>query len=263
MRKLFLTLVVLALAIFGLVYSPPAVADDYQDALNYLKSSKSTDRSFAIATLGLIGPNAVAASKQIVGGLLDDSPAVRQAARVALPQVNPTISGPVLAVVQGQTPQDRMAGVQELSKLGVNGAAAIPALLSYLQQAPAADKVAIATSLATVGAKDPELPQLLANMALQDQDPGVRAAALLALPKLPGKGSAVDIFTNALNTSRDGALRAAAINGLLLTAAQGNPDAIAVLKGVQKNDPNPQLREMAKQALGKIEKDDKKDDKKK
>src|SRR5207249_3923935 len=98
--------------------------------------------------------------------------------------VNPTVAGPVLNLVTGETYEVRLSGVLALAKLGPTGLPAIPALLVFLRQAKPEDRGKVVQAIADVGVKDPQVAVLIATMALRDPDPAIRAAALAALPKM-------------------------------------------------------------------------------
>src|SRR5262245_37552260 len=84
--------------------------DYYDRAKDYFKSEKATDRAFALSTYGMLKEFAKPASREIVGGLFDTDKAVRQAATLALPDVNPTIARPVLTLVNREAEyEDRQA----------------------------------------------------------------------------------------------------------------------------------------------------------
>jgi len=238
---------------------------DVKDALDYFKSDRSTDKSFALATLGLVGMEArksgdtklaqflaQTSSKVAVQGMVSSDPSIRKAANEAIGSVNPRIAGAVSALVNGQNYDQRLQGMQQLSKLGVDGAAAVPALLDFLKQAKPEDKLGVVQTIGTVGAKDPQVAELIAAMALKDPDPAIQNAAVATLSKMPGGGSTVDVFLGTLNNDRDPRTRLAAIQGLA-AVGRGNASAVAELERLATMDPNPDISAAAKAALNKLQ----------
>ena len=238
---------------------------DVQDAMDYFRSNRSTDKAFALATLGLVGLEARKSknpqlqrfvdqqgTKVTVQGLVLDDPAVRQAADTAMTNVNPTIGPPVLAMVNGQSYEQRLEGMRKLASLGTAADATVPALLSFMKQARTEDKAGVVQTIATVGAKDPQVGELIAMMALKDPDPTVQKAALSQLAKLP-PGPATDVFLQTLNTSTDPNLRLSAVRGLA-QIARNNPAALQQLEKLAQMDPNPMVKQEAQQALQKAAK---------
>lgn len=239
---------------------------DINDAMSYFRSGKSTDKSFALATLGLVGAEAKKSgnqqlaqylaktgSKATVEGMLSTDPAVRQAAGGAIGSVNPAIAGPVVALVNGKSYEQRLQGMRELSTLGPTGVAAVPALLSFLKSARPEDKAGVIQSMASVGARDPQVADLIATMAVKDADPNVQKAALASLAKMPGGGSSVGVFIATLQTETDVRLRLAAVSGLA-AIARSNQEAVQELQRLATSDSNAAVQQQARTALAALEK---------
>jgi hypothetical protein len=271
MRKVATLTAVLA-GILLLGHGQPAGAQnkkdyykDVRDALDYFRSSRSTDKAFALATLGLVGLEARKSNnpqlqrfleqqgtKITVQGLVLDDQAIRQAANNAMANVNPTIGPPVLALVNGKSYEQRLEGMRKLASLGTAADSTVPALLSFMKQARTEDKASVVQAIATVGAKDAQVGELIAMMALKDPDPTVKTAALNTLAKLP-PGPATDVFLQTLNTSTDPNLRLSAVRGLS-QIARNNPAALQQLEKLATMDANPLVKQEAQQALQKATK---------
>jgi HEAT repeat protein len=229
----------------------PNSPKDYNDAMKSIKSSDPVDRAAGLSFMALLGQDAKSSTRDVVGLMFDGNKDVRYWANKALPQVNPGLADPIMALVNGDDYDRRVEAMQKLASLGVNAAPAIPALLKFLQQAEGQDRAAVVNALATVGAKDPTISKTLAEIALKDADPAVRAAALKDLPKLSNVQAALDIF-GVLLKNTDPAQRTQAVTGLASLAAT-NADAMRSLKAAL-TDPSPTVRAAAKQAVDKIEK---------
>jgi hypothetical protein len=268
MRTLTIVAAVLAgMALLGDADSLMAQKDYYKDideATRYFKSSNPTDKSFALATLGLVGAeakktnNAALAqylaktgSNATVQGLVNADPAIRQAANEAIGTVNPTIAQPVLDLVNGKSYEQKLEGMKEVARLGPLAVAAVPALLSFLKQAKPEDKAGVVQSIATVGAKDPQVTELIAVMALKDPDMTVQRAALASLNKMPDANAAVNVFVGTLNSEQDQNARLAAVRGLA-TVGRNNPAAIQELQRLAAKDPNVNVQREAKAALDRL-----------
>ena len=101
-------------------------------AMQALKSKSGPDRAAGLSFLAILGSEAKTASREIVTSLFDTDAEARKWAGMALKEANPTISGPVLTLVQGKTYGDRVTALTDLTKLGDTAAPAIPALLKFL-----------------------------------------------------------------------------------------------------------------------------------
>jgi hypothetical protein len=238
---------------------------DINDAMSYFRSNRTTDKSFALATLGLVGAEArksgdrqlaqylaKTGSKATVEGMLSTDASIRQAAGGAISTVNPTLAGPVLALVNGQSYEQRLQGMRNLAELGPSAVAAVPALLSFLKSAKPEDKAGVIQSMATVGAKDPQVADLIAVMAVKDSDPNVQKAALATLTTMPGAGSSIPIFVGTLQNEQDPRLRLSAVQGLA-AIAKTNPMAIQELQRLASSDPNPAVQQQARTELARLQ----------
>ncbi len=230
--------------------------NDLPSALEYLKSDKSTDRAFALSVLGLLGGDAVTASKQVVQAYFDSDSEVRRAASLALKDVNPPLYGPIQTLVANEPGNvalygNQMQAIQTLANLGTAGDAALPALLAFMPRMAAADQAKLVAVVAKVGANDPEARQVLTNWALTSNNPAVRAEAIKLLPNVNGAASEVGTFLTALQRERDPKRKIEIINGLA-GIGKGNQQATRALQGLLA-DPDPNVRTAAKAALGKVQ----------
>jgi HEAT repeat protein len=254
MRNLLLMTIVLVLLVVGWL-TPCGAQDastvkDLNDAAKAVRSDNPVDRAAGMCFFALYGRQAEGYSRDVVKGLLDSNADVRMWAAKGLPLVNPDLAAPVLALVKSQDYDNRVTAVQELAKMGDKGAAALPALLAFLPQAQASDRVKVVKTLAEVGAKDQALPALLVKMAIKDSDPAVRQVALRALPKMANSQLVADSFAEYLKDS-DPAQRAAAVTALG-DQDKANPQAIRALQQAMR-DPSPTVRAAAKSALDRLQ----------
>jgi HEAT repeat protein len=229
--------------------------NDLPEALRYLKSNQSTDRAFALSVLGLLGNDAVTASKQVVKSYFDSDSEVRRAASLALETVNPPLYAPVQTLVSSN-PNDpslygtQLQAIQKLSSLGTAGEAALPALLAFMPRMAAADQAKMVAAVAKIGASDPEARAALANWALNSSNPAVRAEALKLLPKVNGAANDIGTFLTALQRERNPKRRIEIIGGLA-DLGRGNQQVTRTLQGYL-NDSNADVRKAAKAALDKM-----------
>jgi HEAT repeat protein len=253
MRRIGLLAVTLGIALSGLqarAQDNPNIKD-LKDALEYLKSDKSTDRAFALATMGLMKGDARTASKDIVKGFFDSSPDVRQAANLALMNVNPDIYKPVVTLATSNDYDAKVAAVKGLAKLGTEAGPTTPAMLSFLKDAKPGEKVEIIKTLLEVAPKDESLAPVLTQLALKDSDEAVRQAALKALPKSADAAGQVNTVVAALNGAQTPEARITAI-GTLAAVGKGNQEVVVLLKGYLA-DTSPKVREAAQKALKTIQ----------
>src|SRR5205814_970744 len=108
MRRLLVTLVLTAGMIGvqvdrGQAQIKPGDIKDYDGAMQALKSKSGPDRAAGLSFLAILGSEAKTASREIVTSLFDTDAEARKWAGMALKEANPTISGPVLTLVQGKT----------------------------------------------------------------------------------------------------------------------------------------------------------------
>jgi HEAT repeat protein len=220
---------------------------DLKEALQYLKSDKSTDRAFALATMGLMKGDAATASKEIVTAYFDSNADVRQAADLALMNVNPNLYKPVVALTRGDDYDAKVQAIKDLAKLGADAAPTVPAMLNFLKDARAGDKIDTVKTLLEIAPKDPALAAALTQVALKDSDPKVREAALNALPKTADAAAQTRIVLMALNDAQMPDAKVNAIN-VLGGIGKDNADVAAVIKGYL-NDQSPQVRAAAQRVL--------------
>jgi HEAT repeat protein len=228
---------------------------DLDSALKFLNSSDPKDRSFALVTMDYLGAKALSASPLVVKALFDSNPEVRGYAAQAIGKVDPTIAGPVVTLATGKDYQAQLTALQTLTKLGVDGAGAVPALVKFLEtdKAKPEDRAALVTALGSVGAKDPTAAKALAALALNnDQDPALRKAAIQSLGKMESGASALPQFMTALNGGNAGAQQLAL--AALAIVGKGNPEVVQAVKKAAENDPNPKVKEAAQKAVAELNK---------
>jgi hypothetical protein len=218
-----------------------------KDCLDYLKSDKSTDRAFALATMGLMKGDARSASKEIVTSYFDPNPDVRKAANLALMNVNPDLYKPVVALATGDDYDAKVQAIKDLAKLGVDAAPTVPAMLRFLKDAKPGDKIDTVKTLLEIAPKDASLAPALTEMALRDPDAKVREAALKALPMSADASAQTKTVLNVLNDAQTPEAKINAIN-VLGAIGKDNADVNAILKGYL-NDKSPQVREAVQKAL--------------
>jgi len=219
----------------------------YDEALKYLNSNDPVARAFGLFTLGIAGKEAGPASREIIAALTDPNADVRKQAATTLTAVNPTLATPVLILAQSDDYAKRMQAMQDLSKLGKDASAAVPALVAFLNQAKDSDKAKVIQSLTQVGATDKKLTALMTTWALTSTDPAVRDAALQGLPKMAGAadqvGAALKVLQN--DASVQNRLNAAGVLGALAKDSREARQALESLTG----DKSPQISGAAKKAL--------------
>lgn len=225
---------------------------DLNGAAAALKSTNSADRAAGLSFIALLGPEAKGQTREVVGSLFDPSADVRSWAQKALPKVDPNLAGPVMSLVQNQDPAAQLKAVQQIAQMGQNAAPAVPALLVFLEKSKGAEHLAAATALGQIGAKDPAVAPVLANIAMKDPDPKARQAAIAALPKLENPQGAIDAFAAMLKDTNP-ENRSTAVNALGAMAGT-NKQAMSVLQKVAQSDPSPTVRAGATQAIDKTKK---------
>jgi len=208
--------------------------DTMQKALDKMKSGSDTDRAFGIVTLGLMGKEAKGASKELVYALFDSSEKVRKEAALALPMVNPEIAEPAISLARGDA-EAKAKAVALLGKLGKSASPAIPALLSYFEQAKAEEKVKVVQALAEVGKEDKSLTTRMVQWAMKDPDAAVRAAVLKALPTMAGIKDEVPNVLKEAN-GRDPKMRVAAIT-VLADIGKDNQQVLTAMEGMSFETP--------------------------
>lgn len=214
MRKLLLPLAILTLASLPVDSVRAQMPYDLPAALAYYRSEKSTDRAFALSVMGLMGKVAKPASREVVDGMFDDAPAVRQAAVLAIPTVNKEIAEPVLTLVQSTDMKDKLEAVKTLAAMGKDAAPTVTALVKFLPTAPESKRAEVVETLATVAPDDKKLNEQMVTWALTSKDPAIRKSAKEALAKM-------DFST-------------------------------AILENMEKNNPYPEMRKGAKAELARI-----------
>src|SRR5262249_23680408 len=156
---------------------------------------------------GLMGKDAEGATKQIVGAMFDKDPTVNGAAAKIIPDVNPVVGEPVLALVKGESYEDRLNAVKKLGSLGEKGEGAVPALLRFKHDVKPEDAGKFMSALASVGANDKEVAAAITAWAVKDPDPKVRAAAGKVLGKLGDPAEVLNSLVQSLYTERTKARR--------------------------------------------------------
>jgi hypothetical protein len=247
MRKFALLVAVLQAALVWQGSQTSAAETKMQAAVRNLKSDNPKDRALGLVTLGLMGKEAVGASRSVVSSLFDDSAEVRKMAGQALGKVNPAIAQPVLTLVRSDDYDSRLAALQTLAKQGKDASASIPALMSFFTQAKDDDKAKVVAALGTVGVDDQALAEKMASWAVNDPNPKVREAALKALPNIAGAKDQIGPLTKTLMNDKNVDSRINVINALA-TLGKGDKQVLATLEKLQ-SDPSPKIKEAAKKAL--------------
>lgn len=228
------------------------------------KGKTGADRVKAADELAKLGEKAKAASGPLVNGLFDPATQVRLAALDALKKVNPTLHGPVAALVtpltefdfEGFNPRDRLphAAVAALAKLGAEGKAAVPVLVFYKREISRPGGwpyvPAVVNLLAAMGDDEPVAVAALVQGLTKDADAGARLAAAQGLSRVKPTKEVVAVLAAALRGDPEAEVRLAAVTAL----AKYGADAKAALKSIEaaKMDPDPRVREAARDAIDKI-----------
>lgn len=260
MSSLSFTLVALSAALVG---QKPAVEmpgktnqEILGNCLTYLQSTRASDRSFAIATMGLMGKDAKVASRQICQAFLDTAPEVRQAANLTLPQVNKPLYQPIRDILNtADTPEGyltRLTGVQNLAQLGVEAAPAVPVVVAFMTKAAPADRLKIVAALAVIGARDLGVTELFGTWLRTYPDTAVRLEVLKLLPQMTNAAGQVNNLLAALQAEESAEVRALTIL-TLGKLARGNADAIKALTVLAASQ-DAATSEAAQQALAELKK---------
>jgi HEAT repeat protein len=250
MRRICLALMIFGFGLagwHGTAHGQDPNVKNLKDALDYLKSDKSTDRAFALSVMGLMKGDAKSASKEIVTSYFDANPDVRKAANLALMNVNPDLYKPVVTLATGDDYDAKVQAIKDLAKLGTDAAPTGPAMLRFLRDARPADKIDTLKTMLEIAPKDPSLAPVLTDMALKDPDAKVREAALKALPMTADAAAQTRSVLSVLNDAQTPEAKINAI-GVLGAIGKGNADVDAILKGYL-NDKSPQVREAVQKAL--------------
>jgi hypothetical protein len=228
------------------------------------KGKTAADRVKAAEELATLSEKAKAASGPLVNSLFDPSTQVRLAALDALKKVNPTLHGPVAALVtpltefdfEGFNPRDRLphAAVATLAKLGAEGRAALPVLIFYKREISRPGGwpyvPAVVNVIAAMGSDDPAAVAALVQGLTKDADAGGRLAAAQGLAGVKPTKEAIAALATTLRGDPEAEVRLAAVTAL----GKFGADAKAALKTVEaaRMDPDQRVREAARDALDKI-----------
>jgi HEAT repeat protein len=218
--------------------------EDIPDLETALKSKRPEVRTFAVTTLGDLGPDAVPA---LIEALDDTEPEVRKLAVVALDKIGAKDAVPRLAaLLDKDNDQDsRHAIVLALGRRGPDAAAAVPALGRVLERDHILRGEA-AMALGAVGpAAKPAVPLLITGLA--DQEVG--DAAALALARI-GKPAVPALAAALTDWNRGVRFRAVTVLG------QIGPDAQAAVGELAKRankDRSVEVKQAARSALRKIQ----------
>ncbi len=180
-------------------------------------------RRGAAWALGVL--NDVAATPALVLALQDNDGLVRREAAVALGQLrDPAALSGLLDALAGDDLPVRRAAAAAIVNLG---AAALPGVQERLSAVPAEQRMTLAEILGDLGVAEATSPLL--ELA-QDDDPGVRGAAVVALGKL-AQPAAVPVLTSALNDTTQPPNTDEPICYLACAAltAIGTPEALSVV----------------------------------
>src|SRR5262249_8988628 len=118
MRRLLFALVVvfLSLKMTG-AQTVPNSPKDINDAIQAVKSNDPVMRAAGLSFVALLGPDARAATRDVVNLLFDSNKDVRYWAYQALPNVAPTLAEPVIALVNSTDEDQRFQALQKLAAL--------------------------------------------------------------------------------------------------------------------------------------------------
>jgi len=186
-------------ALEAIIRIGPDAAEAVDALLPLVEHDDRFTRRRAIEALGQIGPPARAAVPQLTRAAeADEDPATRQAAKVALYQVNlPAIADEaaaaapehvrdLIAKLRSDDEHESVAAANGLAELGTEAVAAVPALAVALNHQSKWLREAAAKALGTMG-RDAEVVLFALEKAAEDQEPEVRTAAEGALEKIAGK----------------------------------------------------------------------------
>ncbi|HUT09904.1 MAG TPA: HEAT repeat domain-containing protein [Thermoguttaceae bacterium] len=186
-------------ALEAIIRIGPDAAEAVDALLPLVEHEDRFTRRRAIEALGQIGPPARAAAPRLAKAAeADEDPTTRQAAKVALYQVNLAAIAEEAAAVAPDHVRDLIAGLRsddehqsvaaanDLAGLGTEAVAAVPALAVALGHQSKWLREAAAKALGTMG-RDAEVVLFALNKAAEDEAPEVRTAAEEAIGKIAGK----------------------------------------------------------------------------
>jgi DNA-directed RNA polymerase subunit M/transcription elongation factor TFIIS len=132
-------------------------------------------RQKALEALGQMGPDAEAASEDVLALLADKSATVQQSAFDALEKINPALHKPILTLLVDRDNAHKIEALRQLGALGNDAAPALPTLIRYYRLQTTRESsgwlLLPATLLSTMCAIDPDNKDfqslVISNIALQ------------------------------------------------------------------------------------------------
>ncbi len=210
-------------------------------------------RIAAITSLGRLGPAGAAAVPVLVQIMLEKPSRngdVSEAARDALRHIGAAAVPTLIEVCRQGTPSARAAVARALRDMGEPARPAIAALRMLLQDESQIVQVDAAAALGALeGRVDETLPFLVTVVRTGNTE--AKAEAMVVLGELgPQAAPAVGAITACLSDQHE-ALRGTAVHTLAKFGAAARP-AIPALEAVARDDPHPELRRAAAEALAAI-----------
>jgi HEAT repeat protein len=248
--------------------------DKIEALVKGLKDKQAATRVKAAEGLAELGEKASGATSELVAALFDAAQPVRVVALDALKKVNPTLHGPVAALIEPVTdqfflrPEARspfVAAVRKLSDLRADARPAVPVLLHYWNGIAGLGVVRIGTdavnepyivavieALTRIAPDDPTVKQALAACVLRGTETPSRAAAVKALVAGKDAKVSVPVLAQVARADQDVAMRLLAVQSLGEIGADAKA-AVPVIEAA-KTDADGKVREAARKALEQIKK---------
>jgi HEAT repeat protein len=164
------------------------------DLIKQLKSKKVADRVKAAEGLSKLGPEGKEASSALVDALMEKYPVNKEDYLGALEKVNPAIYKPLVTLLVDKNRIDRLKAVEDIGKLGAEGAPCTTALILLFDaerataeklNAPSLFCPEIVVALVGVAPQDKRTVQLVVKaISRADPNPKTRANALQAAKKM-------------------------------------------------------------------------------
>lgn len=200
--------------------------------------------------LGKIGPEATAATPQLINATKDSDPHVRNVAAQALGDLGVRDREVIAALREMLSTPEKLVAIQSLAKLGGPALeSVVPELVPLLADSDPTVRWNAARTLGQIGpTAAPAVPSLI--RALKDADPIVREQSAEALGKIgPAAAAAVPDLIGVLSDEAV-KVRRDAVRSL----GQIGPAAKTALPAIEKlhNDPEPMVREAAVTAKRRI-----------
>jgi HEAT repeat protein len=219
-----------------------------------LRSKQPDERIRTAEALAALGPQAIAAGRDLCATLLDADPRVRVSALDALQRVNLTIHKVVGPLLLDPARIDR-ATLTALADLGPDGESAVPVLLHVMEvntrNGVFQDGPALVETLVKVAAEEAAVTDRFLDWLLDNPDRDTRVAAARSLPQMKDADRDAEVLATALQEDTDADVRLAAVVALGELGVSSRP-AIQALTAA-KTDPAAPVREAAWTALPRVE----------